>query len=678
MFRAIRRGPRSLKGNTRSFLVAKGRCIATTATRASAEMVEESLPLPPSGKLRKIIHLSDVHIRAGSPTESRYSEYTAAFAELFREIDKVADDSTAIVVTGDLFNHRCKIETPGITLFSQLLTKAETRGLPLYMICGNHDLRQDSPETPDMLSALMSTVNQESVAYLDRTGFYNAGDVALSTVSISETLLMGQGSGKKPYEELPEFPAGPEGAYRKIALFHGLVKGALYDNDHPIFEGYPLDWFGSKFDALLLGDVHKAQSGEAFPGGPKWAYAGSLIQQTFGEHPTDHGFFLWHLDDLSLHFKRVMAPVGFLRATLKNGEWCSAVDESPIRQLGPNLPRSLRVRVSHSQATDNELEQLVNDLRGFGIDVTLQNANRRPGKGSLLDPSQTMKAATNSTDTSGIEELGDLSNVNTWERYLEERGFPCKAAWLRNPHSLLLSEDGHSRQMQPEITKRNKEIAKAASESENSQPELTNAASAFRVQLVEWSWLFCFGPDCQVDLESADPVSVVSGRNGMGKSSFMDIICLGLFGNPARMSPKDDAHAIVNQRKPGNQDAFVTVTFDLSGQPYSVYRRFRLHGREKRLVVDNVRLKDCRSNEIVARGAKGVSSWLSQRVGSLDEFVAGGLITQTQDKDFFALKLSEQRGIIDKKLNLQPIHACIDSLSTAEKAYSSILSHYET
>ena len=146
-----------------------------------------------------IIHISDIHIRAGGHDKARYTEYLSVFNNLFlslAEQDCIKTRTSVIVVTGDLFHHKNKLEPYGLELSLHLL-----RGLaslaPVFVIRGNHDYRQDVPKERDMISALMS-YQIPDVTYLDKTGVYTHLNLSFGLVAIQDTLLYGSTSGISP------------------------------------------------------------------------------------------------------------------------------------------------------------------------------------------------------------------------------------------------------------------------------------------------------------------------------------------------------------------------------------------------------------------------------------------------------------------------------------------------
>ena len=109
------------------------------------------------------------------------------------------------------------------------------------MILGNHDYNSILHDTPDMLECF----HLENVSYLKETGIYYIGDqdqIALSVVSVKDTLLMGASSGMK--ESLPRFPYDPKIPI-KIALFMDLLINVCWKISSYLLQMVIL-WTGSK------------------------------------------------------------------------------------------------------------------------------------------------------------------------------------------------------------------------------------------------------------------------------------------------------------------------------------------------------------------------------------------------------------------------------------------------
>src|ERR1700761_7750453 len=90
------------------------------ASTAETSLVEaptvEAIQLTPpkAGIIRTIIHLSDIHIRNGDHTKSRYNEYLGVFQNAVKMIsqnDDVINGKAVIIVTGDFFETKNKLES---------------------------------------------------------------------------------------------------------------------------------------------------------------------------------------------------------------------------------------------------------------------------------------------------------------------------------------------------------------------------------------------------------------------------------------------------------------------------------------------------------------------------------------------------------------------------------------
>ena len=285
-----------------------------------------------------IIHLSDIHIRIGDTEKSRYHEYSSVFHNLIHSIssqESIREHTAVIVITGDIFHHKNKLEPCGLELALQLLVDL-SKLAPVIMIRGNHDYRQDLPKEPDMISALMK-YQLPDVHYFDTTGIHTFQNIHFGVTAIQETLLYGSTSGIS--SELPAFPIPPVKSINSynVALFHGSITSCTLQNGmnmSPTIHGYPIEWFGSSYDTILLGDIHLQQVKRAEmieskqPDHPfttpchsysytsdiaPWGYPGSLIQQDFGETLSGHGYILWNLKEREIHTFHVANPYGFAK-----------------------------------------------------------------------------------------------------------------------------------------------------------------------------------------------------------------------------------------------------------------------------------------------------------------------------------------------------------------------------
>lgn len=254
-----------------------------------------------------IIHLADLHIKTGDTFKSKYDEYETVFKNLFEDLSNfipIIQNKAIIIIAGDIFHNKLKIESPGLKLVLTFLKNLGSIS-PVYIIRGNHDYRQEYPNEPDLIESLFS-IDIPNVTYWNNTGHFIVSNIGFGLVSIQDALLKGNTSGITP--ELPNFPDPkyfdkyPQ-IKHKIALFHGAItktklpNGMIMDEKHT----YPLQWFKG-YDSVILGDIHLQQlhgvsqiknkikhnfkysteiDNYTYTDTQPWGYPGSLLQQNF-------------------------------------------------------------------------------------------------------------------------------------------------------------------------------------------------------------------------------------------------------------------------------------------------------------------------------------------------------------------------------------------------------------
>ena len=411
------------------------------------------LPTTKSGKVTHVIHLADIHIRIGDPVKSRYNEYAQVFNNLFQELkllSPIKNHSTVIVVAGDFFETKNRIESPGIKLFEYVI-QGLTDLAPTYIIQGNHDYRQDQPESPDMLSSLLHGNQNSNLAYLDRTGCYIVENIGISVVSVKDTLKEGMTSGQ--VENLPPFPDNfPTNINTKIALFHGTIIKSTMQNYTKATAGYPIEWI-HKHDIGLLGDVHlqqihgadREEMGNLKFSNDKlvWGYPGSLVQQNFGEPIFGHGYLLWDIENKKVSQHHIKNEYGFLYIGKYRDEWCGKDrDWIKLENLfqNPNLPSQLIVKIKGRSVHEdnNELHSIRNKFPCIDMHFrkSLFDGDINIDDNEEIDPQRMTECA--------IAGMSNYNSPDTWIQYIEENHTKCMLEnidwkfWLKNPETLAI------------------------------------------------------------------------------------------------------------------------------------------------------------------------------------------------------------------------------------------------
>lgn len=643
------------------------------------------LPLPPAGKVRKIFHLSDLHIRTGDKSQCRFDEYTTVFKNTLTRIECQLTTDSVIILTGDIFHNKSKVEASGIVLFYGFMS-ALAKLAPVYIIQGNHDYRQDQTDTPDLISALLYDQTIPNVCYLDNTGQYLAGDVGFGLVSVRDTLIPGDTSGQ--VDELPDFPdptTFPSMINHKVALFHGTINNCTLQNYMKSPTGYPIKWFAG-YDIACLGDVHLQQvHGEWKQGNLKWGYPGSLVQQDFGEPIIDHGFLIWDLEEKSVYAENVLNNTGFMKIKENNGHWRAQFRDTWISLnemlAKPLCPKILSVRIIYS---DTKIcQETVNEIftaHGKNAQITTYIANK------MRD--------TSSHDATMTDADFDVSMFNsplTWTQYIEEntnkdivKDVNWKQ-WLSHPESLCISTDNiQTETLKKSINDRNAKLLKQIEIFQQATDISNTTKSTVSLKYMSWSWMLCFCEDCWFNFETLKgDIASINARNGYGKSSFLEVVCLALYGEtiPSRYC-KENSISVVCQQRPTKANGKTFIQFMKNDVLYTLKRSYCAQSKlPKKLLINEVQLAQIKEDgtfEIIHSGKTAVDAWIAKHLGSLESFLLSCMLTQNSDQDFFHLKSNEQLQLLDKALNFHSINELSEIFKQASLAYKAVFDNINT
>jgi DNA repair exonuclease SbcCD ATPase subunit len=660
----------------------------------------ESLPCPSAGKITHIVHIADVHIRAGDPRRARMHEYASVFANLrasLRNLQAVRDGSAVTVIAGDVFHHKHRIDSPGVQLYYDLVVGL-ANSMPVYIIMGNHDYRQDDPDIIDLLSALTDVATIPNVFFLKNTGSYVSSNVHFGLLAIQDVLEPGKGSGPRPLEHRCSFPkpSNNHAIDTNVALFHGPVQRAKMANDRSCDDALDDANLFQGYDIAVLGDIHKTQVHDSLDVRTQpivvdgachmfshtwstdrccWGYSGSLVQQNFGEPMFGHGFMVWDLAAKQVHGFHVPNEFGMLTTHYSNDSWYFG--DIPLRQALQVswMPRLLSVRVPQ-QDIQRATQELHDILDEYGKELSSLSgfvSNQRHVSSGQLDSSSI---------------TAEFTHSDAWLCFLEQNmdtsdfheGINWKS-WLSAPNEFSIPEPINMSKLNTTsalVSKRNDVILK------NSQAVLDCISQRVRsgrqsIQLLrmDWSWIMCYGQDCWFDFAKMNGnVVTLNAKNASGKTAFLETICLALFGRgfPSRTHAAFTS-ALINLRKPASSKASTCIQFIVgnSVDVYELHRVFDVQKDTNRLTNKTVMLKIKGEQDAIAKDATRTKDWLTTHVGTFESFLISCMLTQQNDFDFFKMSPKQQQEQIGQALSLDATHALIETLRDAKAAHSSVL-----
>ena len=659
-----------------------------------------------------IIHLADLHIRSGNLQKSRYIEYETVFNRIVNDLENyIYIKDSVIFILGDIFHNQVKIESAGLKLSLEFIKKLSNLA-HVYIIRGNHDYLQAFPDEPDLISSVLS-IDIPNVTYLNKTGHYTIGDIGIGLISIQDALQSGNTQGITP--DLPAFPDPNQflksEIKHKIAIFHGPIGKAKLPNGTEIMEhnSYPLEWFKG-YDYILLGDIHLQQVNNAkllteqaqnqsnfknciltntYNTPPNtWAYPGSTIQQDFGESLLGHGFLIWDLDNQQVNTCHVKNDYGFVTVKLVNSEWTVHVKNKwlpLIKTIKENtwFPKNIYLRIKkiyNSQDTYNQdlinlLEFLNINILEIRYDYTNSNAN-----------------ATNVNANEQVEESLDLSAYNSpkvWMEYLEkkqdqEQDTPWKT-WFTNHDTLMIPSDISNTNIQAKIKEKNEKFAKLLTEYKDlydDQLNLSSIKKPFNINYLEWDYILCYRNNNYFNFDNLDNISAITANNACGKSSFLETICIALFGEgfPSRHN-KTYSASIICQEKPDSSSAKTVIYVTINNIKYIITRVFshtskdanKLVCESKYTTLEREDCKDQGTKQNIHSGKTAVDAWVKKHIGSIEAFLLSSMISQNVDMDFFNLKSADQKELLDNALSINVSTKFHNVLKEAKLSHSYIV-----
>lgn len=649
----------------------------------------KNLTLPQSGYITHIIHISDIHIRVGDPEKSRYDDYARTFDNLehiISSLSSVKQRSAVTLFCGDFFHFKNRLDSLSVKLFNLFIDKI-TKYTPLYIIQGNHDFLQSSGNIPDVISSLLYANKNIMVNYLDTSGHYVANNVGFGTVCIKDTLKIGDGSGY--IDNMPQFPQAsifPSHVKSKVALFHGSFKDAVFFNGLQSPNGLSIDWVKSAgYDIGLFGDIHKTQihpnnTNKWGENEFKWAYAGSLLQLDFGESIYNHGFLLWDLESHTVEHHEVTSPSLFINISCEKDTIICHLDKNSVITLDEFI---------HSKGqSDSKIDHMFIKIKG---DVPLSQIDsiQNTLKKHNITHKITKGLLTNTEDSHDLlncsDMLTDITQYNSqekWIQYIQDTDTnnildnqPWRE-WIFNPQTILLSYDNTSNTINDTISKRNKNISVLINDFECKLIQVKDSKKQpFRIKYMTWDYILCFGKGNFFNFDDAsNKICVINGQNSSGKSSFLEAIIIGLFGEdfPSRQD-KSHSASIICHKKPTGVNAQVTIIFTVGTKYYKISRVFEKHSDIR--YVDKIHTKKLSLVEVdqqdhvirqISTSNKSTNDWINENIGQFKNLLMSCIISQSSDSDFFSLKDMEQIQLLDEVLHID----CIDNISAVLKETS--------
>ena len=538
--------------------------------------------------LKKIYHIADVHIR----NVKRHKEYRKVFELMFEEIRKRGTEDSIIYLAGDIAHAKLEMSPELVNEISWLFKEC-AKTCPTILITGNHDCNMNNMDRMDVLTPIVDALELKDFHYLKDTQVFSIGGVDFSVFSILDN--------KDNWITADKLIGD-----KKIALFHGPVDNSQTDIGYVVSSRHFTTDIFDGFDLALLGDIHKRQE-MISPKGCKVVYAGSLVQQNFGETLGRHGFLAWDLDTMTYEEIDLQNDYGYYTMDIDNGK-------VPVVNDMPKHPR-LRVRLSNTDTADTK--KVVAEIKmKYGVDDF-----------TIIRTDSLSKTKTG--DRQNKLDFEDISDINYQNSLINE----------------------YVERMMPFVDKKDLAQLERINRDVNSRivHEDTLRNIMWKPIRFEFSNMFSYGEDNKIDFSKLNGLMGLFAPNAQGKSSIFDAISFCLYDKSSRAFK---AANILNNRK---TDFRCHLNFQVNGVDYFIERTAKTINKGKNVKVDvNFWYIDIDGEKVSLNGTerRDTNQVIEQYVGKYEDFVLTTLSLQGNNSIFIDKSQSERKDLLAQFMGL--------------------------
>ena len=563
-------------------------------------------------KLKKIYHIADVHIR----NVKRHNEYRQVFEKMFDEIRKRGTDNSIIYLAGDIAHAKLELSPELVREISWLFTEC-SKLCETILITGNHDCNMNNSDRLDVLTPIVEALNLPNFTYLRDTQVYSIGGVDFGVFSIFDNK-----------ENWPK--ADTLFGNKKIALFHGPVDNSQTDIGYVVSSRHFTPDMFDGYDLALLGDIHKRQT-MISPSGCKIVYAGSLIQQNFGETLDKHGFLIWDLDSMKYEEVDIQNDYGYYTMDIDNGK-------VPIVTDMPKKPR-LRVRLSNTDSADTKRVMAEIKMR-YGVeDFTI-----------IRTDSLSKSKTGNRLNKLDFEDISDINYQNS-----------------------LINE--YVERMMPFVDKEDLDRLENINRDINSR--IVNEDVQRNIQWkpirFEFDNMFSYGEKNKIDFTKLGGLMGLFAPNATGKSSLFDAISFCLYDKSSRAYK---AQNIMNNRK---SEFACHLHFQIDGLDYHIERTAKTINKGKNVKVDVQFWRQDGDDRTSLNGTerRDTNTIIEQYVGTYEDFVLTALSLQGNNALFIDKSQSERKDLLAQFMGLNIFDKLYETATEDIKEVSVLIKNFK-
>ena len=547
-------------------------------------MIKKTLTSNRVDQVDNVIHIADVHIR----NFKRHDEYESVFQRVYdycrEEVQQ--NKNTIIYLAGDIVHAKTDM-SPELIVQTRNFFVNLAKIAPVILIAGNHDMNLNNRNRLDALTPIVDSIDTPDFFYLKETGVYTFGGVHFILNAVWED----------PDNFIMAEDVVEDGI--KVVLYHGAIDKADIGLGHLIKNNrLSVEKFRG-FDAGMFGDIHSFQY---LDGDGKFAYAGSLIQQNFGEGLT-HGVMKWKLKEGKSKFVPIQNDWAHYTIDIDGGNFVNLPTEFSIHN---------RVRVRSYNTTNSDLFKAITKLKSIikVDDIRIQKFS-------------TKLTGNNSGSTISLEDVRDVEYQNKLISSYLEKNFA----------------------VEEEVIDEVRKINRTINTQINKTPALRNVI--WTPILFEFENMFSYGGDNKIDFTQMNGTYGIFASNASGKSSVLDALTFCLFDKCSRTFK---AAQVLNNKKNSFRCKF---QFQINGRDYWIER---VATKDKKghvkVNVDFWYEEDGETISLNGDDRDGTNFAIRNYLGTFDDFIITALSLQGNNTNFIDKPQRERKDLLAQFLDL--------------------------
>ena len=616
--------------------------------------------IPYNTIIKRVIHISDIHIHL----YKRHDEYTTVFQKLLTSLqnekkrvtksNKNTNIPIVAVITGDILHSKSDLSPECIQMTYQLF-KDISNIMPCLIIPGNHDLNMNNKNRLDSLTPIISDLPKYNpIHYFNETGIWKMGNLVFGHASIFDYHIIDP----KDIDHLLKNEEIDTKTITKIALYHGRINGV------ELFNGTKIDGETNtttkktitpsnfaKYDLSLLGDIHKHQ----FLDKKKTqGYAGSLIQQNFGEDIENHGYIQWDIEKRKGSFVNISNDYGYYTFHLQEGTSDYLKKEGIHYKPQFQLPKNLRARLLYSKTSRVQLEDFIAILGQHHtiLEYSIQNVESCISRMNEEGKLETL-------DTNVVKEI-DITDYNYQNAFLTQI--------MKDDYEDVPDEDIKAIcQLNQETNEHLQEL-----ETENATPI---TSSKFKILRLSFSNLYSFGSDNIIDFRNCRGTVGIIAANHMGKSAILDILLFAIYDQfPRKGSAKD----ILNNRK---KDFHIQLDTQIGPNIYTIIKTGRRNATGSGVKCNTLFTRrntiSGRTEQLNQDTDKDTKKYITRFFGCYEDMINTNFSIQTDSTGFIDAENTARRKELERILKFDFINKLIKDANTKFKDNKSVFEHLQ-